>query len=321
MSQLGANMKKIFTLLTGLVLMVAVGTATALEAKGWRLTITDSIANDTKVVVSEIEWLHNADYEIDAVTTGSGGSFAFKDEGVGNVTDQFPADATFTVSDSTGNDGTYTVDSSSFDNGTNVTTVVVDGTVSDSTVDGTITTISRVDGTRSDLGKTACGWTRNVSNLTGAKQTGVTVSCDSVNVNRLPDVTIVPSGTRRTRLGKLMFDNSTVSYFMTTQKVTSDRPFYIEHTWYTGLAAPNRTLPDVVAYTVTVPNTYIGPGDEGFAPSNWIVEYRDVNTGRWVAMEGAEVFAANFNDGTDVDSSGDEVSSGGVAMKLLFLLP
>lgn len=315
-------MKKFFTLLTGLILIATVGTASALEAKGWRITVTDSIATDTKVVIGEIEWLHNADYDINAVTTGSGGSFAFKDEGVGDVTDQFPADATFTVTGSTGNDDTYTVDSSSFSSGTNVTTVVVTGTISDGTVDGTITTVSRVDGSRSDLGETACGWERDVSNLTGVKQSGVATSCDSVSINFPPDSSvIIPSGTRRTRLGKLMFDDSTTSSFMTRGKVTTSKPFYVQYDWYVGIAATNRTLPDVVAYTIAVPNTYVGPGENGFAPSNWTVEYRDVNTGRWVALEDAEVSAANFNDGTEVDASGDAVSSGSVAKKILFLLP
>lgn len=235
-------MKKIFTLLTGLFLMFAVGTTSALEAKGWRLTVTDSIATDTKIVIGEVEWLYD---------TGS----------------------------------------------------------------------AYADGSFSDLGEAECGWTRKVPNQTGTLST-VTTPCDSVSVNFLPDSSLtIPAGTRRTRLGKLMFDDVTTSYFMTNSKVTEDKPFYIQYDWYIGIAAPSRTLPDVVAYTVTVPNAYVGPGNDGFAPSNWTVEYRDVNTGRWVAMDSAEVSAANFNDGDDVDTSGDEVTSGGVAKKLFFLLP
>lgn len=235
-------MKKFLTLLTSLVLLFAVGTASALEAKGWRLTVTDSIATSTKIVIGEIEWLYD---------TGS----------------------------------------------------------------------AYADGSFSDLGEAECGWTRKVPNLTGGTSE-ISYPCDSVSVNYAPDSSLtIPSGTRRTRLGKLMFDDITTSYFMTSSKVTEEKPFYIQYDWYIGIAAPSRTLPDVVAYTVTVPNAYVGPGEDGFAPSNWTVEYRDGNTGRWVAMEGAEVSAANFNDGDDVDVDGDEVTSGGVAKKLFFLLP
>ncbi len=235
-------MKKFITLLTGLILMFAVGTASALEAKGWRLTVTDSIANDTKVVISEIEWLYD---------TGSG----------------------------------------------------------------------YADGSFSDLGEAECGWTRKVPNKTGGL-TAVTTPCDSVSVNTLPDSSLtVPAGERRTRLGKFMFDDNTTSYFMTKNKITATSLMHIQYDWYIGIAAPSRTLPDVVAYSVSVPNAYIGPGDNGFAPSNWTIEYRDVNTGRWVALDDAAEFAVNFNDGMDVDANGDEVSSGGVAKKIIFLLP
>lgn len=235
-------MKKIFALLTGLVFLTAVGSASALEALGWRISVTDSIANGTPIVVSEIEWLYD---------TGS----------------------------------------------------------------------AYADGTESDLGVVACGWTREAPNLTG-NTSSFNVGCDTVSTNYMPsDDMTVPSGTRRTRLGKIMFDDNFVSSFTTKRIVSEDKPFHIQYTWYVGSSAPGRTLPDVVAYTVTVPNAYVGPGDDGYAPSNWTVEYRDVDTGRWVRIDDASVFAANFNDGDDVDSSGDEVSSGGVAKKLLFLLP
>lgn len=309
-------MKKILIALMTSILLLGSATVAAVEAKGWRLVITDSIENDTKIVVSEIEFLHKASYDVDAVTTGVGGTFAFADEGIGDVEDQFPAGATFTVTGSTGNNGTYTVDSSSYVGGTNVTTVTVVEEVTDATADGTVTTVDWVDGTRGDLGETACGWTRKVPNLTGASGT-TTVPCDSVATNRMPDSSInLGEGVRRTRAGKLAFDDITASYFMTADTINATNgDFTIQYTFYTGPAATNRKLPDVQRYTVTVPIDYLGPVD-GLAPSNWTVQFMDPNTGRWVNFEGGEVFAANFNNGTDAT-----IGTVTVGKTLTFLLP
>lgn len=327
-------MKKLLLATTALFLLAVSTTSFALQARGWRLAITDSIENETPIVIAEIEWLHNATYDIDAVSTGSGGSFSFADLGIGDVTDQFEAGSIFVVSGSTGNDGTYKVASSSYSSLTNVTTVTIatddedyEDTVSDSTDDGTITTSSSVDGSRSDLGASACGWTRKLSNNPGGTtQTGVSTPCDSVGVNYRPDSSLtIPSGTRRTRLGKLMFDDIQSSYFMTRGKVSESKPFYVQYTWHILvkqiLTVPHtseliRDLPDVEAYSITVPNAYLGPSEDGYAPSNWSVQYMDPNTGRWVNYEGADVSAANFNDGTDVT-----VDSAVVGKKLTFLLP
>lgn len=293
-------MKKILLLLLGTFLLTAVSTASALQARGWRITVTDSIANDTDVVIAEVEWLYYASYDISTVTTGKGGTFSFSNKRVGDVTDQFPTAATFTVEDSTGNDGTYTVASSSFNSNTNITTVTVASseTISDNTADGTITTDDLVDGSRPDFGKSSCGWTRKVPNLTG-DVTPISVGCDNVSVNFRPheDLTI-PSGTPRTRLGKLMFDDSVSTFFRTRDKVTESSPFYIQYVWYTGRGAPGRTLPDIEAYSITIPTAYLGPGEDGLAPSNWTIEYLDPNSGLWVTD--TEVNAANFNDGTTV---------------------
>lgn len=320
-------MKKILLATTALFLLAVSTTSFALQARGWRLAITDSIENETPIVIAEIEWLTNASYDIDAVSTGDGGSFSFSDEGIGDVTDQFSAGSIFVVSGSTGNNGTYKVASSSYSSSTNVTTVTIeddDGvdnyedSVANSTADGIITTSSYVDGSRSDIGASACGWTRNVSNNPGGtKQTNVSVPCDSVNVNYRPAESMtIPSGTRRTRLGKLMFDDNQGSTFITRGKVTEDKPYYIQYVWYIGAAASSRVLPDVEGYSITVPNAYLGPTDDGYAPSVWSVQYMDPTTGRWVNYEGAEISAANFNDGTDVT-----VSSVVVGKKLTFLLP
>ena len=239
-------MKKIFALFTGVLFLLAVGTASALEARGWRITVVDSIANNTPVVISEVEWLYD-----------TGGSVY-------------------------------------------------------------------ADGTESDLGIVACGWTREAPNLTGSLAT-IPVGCDSVSTNQLPDDSMtVPANTRRTRLGKIAFDDVFTSYFITKRNITATNLFHLEYSWYVGPAAPSRTLPDVVAYTVTVPNEFINPlGDTPYAPSNWTVEYRDVNTGRWVRLENASVFAANFNDGVSVNGSGTEVSDTDVTAigkRLFFLL-
>jgi hypothetical protein len=317
-------MKKFAITLVGILLLTSTGIAMALQAKGWRLVIEQSIANDTPVVISEIEWLGYAVYSIDSVSTGSGGTFSFKATGVGDVTDQFPEDATFTVSDSTGNDGTYTVASSSYDSGTNVTTVTVadDESIDSATADGTITTDDYVDGTRSDLGESACGWTRTVSNLTGTKQTDIDIPCDSVNTNRLRESTLIPSGIRRTRLGYLMFDDNFADSYTTRRVINSSNGLWIiQYTWYVGSSAPNRVLPDIEAYSVTVPNAYVGPGENGYAPSIWTVQYQDMNTGRWVNIADADQSAVNFNNGSSVDAAGETVASGSVGKKLTFVLP
>jgi len=317
-------MKKFAIALAGLLLLTFTSTTMALQAKGWRLVIEQSIANNTPVVVSEIEWLGYAVYSINAVSVGDGGTFSFKTTGVGDVTDQFPEDATFTVSDSTGNDGTYTVASSSYDNGTNVTTITVadDESVDNATADGIVTTDDYVDGTRSDLGETACGWTRTVSNLTGTKQTDIDVPCDSVSTNRLRESTIVPSGTSRNRLGYLMFDDNFGNSYTTRRVINpSNGTWAIQYTWYAGTSAPNRAFPDIEAYSITVPNAYVGPGEDGYAPSVWTVQYQDMNTGRWVNIEDASQNAVNFNNGSSVDADGETVSSGSVGKKLTFTLP
>ena len=229
------------------VLCILSTTAQSLEARGWRLTFTQSIANDTPIVVSEIEWLYDDDG--DPATP--------------------LADATF-----------------------------------------------------GDLGKADCGWTRTAPNLTGNTGT-ISVGCDSVAVSKSATTTI--TGVRRTRMGFLMFDNNFASSFQTSDFVSpSNGVFQVQYVWYIGIAAPGRTLKDVEAYTVTVPTAFLGPGENGFAPSIWTVEYLDA-TGRWVKFEGADISAANFNDGTEVDANGVAKGETGftttVGKRLFFRLP
>ena len=309
-------MKKTLLALTAAALLTIAGTASALQARGWRITFEQTIANDTPIVISEIEWLHYASHDIDSVTTGIGGTFSLAATD-GDATADFADGSTFTVSDSTGNDGTYTVASADF---TTVTTITVEEEITDSTADGTITTDSLVDGTRADLGKSECGWTRDVSTLPGGtKRTHVPVACDSVAVNRAASSTInVGPDTRRTRLGARMFDNIETSTFETAEPIGTNGPFIVQYTWYTGASAPGRVLPDVTAYTVSVPIDEINPIN-GKAPSIWYVEYLDKDVGRWVRFEDSEVSAANFRDGDDVTAS--PTSTTVIGKKLFTLLP
>lgn len=188
----------------------------------------------------------------------------------------------------------------------------------------------RVDATLADLGEAECGWTRDVSNLdvTGDGindlQTNVPVPCDSVSTDRRRESTIVPTGTRRTRLGKLMFDDNFASEYKTRRVINPNNGTWtVQYMWYIGPAAPSRTLKDVDAYSLTVSNEYLGPSPDGLAPSIFQVDYRDPSTGRWVKVDERE--AVNFNDGVDVDSMGRKEGDTGfttaIAKKLYFVLP
>ena len=302
-------MKKLFL---SILIATSFATTTALAASSssWRIIVTDSIANDTPVLMSEVELLGQAEYTIDSVTTGLGGSFTFEDAGVGDVTDHFAADDTFTVSESTGNDGTYTVASSVYSSGVTTVTVAADETVASSTADGKVITDENVDITRGDLGITLCGWTRQVPNLTG-NTTPVAVGCDTVRVNQQADSSIsIPAGTSRIRLGNRLFDNNNTTQFQSARKIDSDNQFMVIYKFYQGASAIPRLIPDVEQVSIVVPVDYVGPGDEGYAPSNFTIEYQK-NDGSWATVK--EVQAANFNDGTDI-TLGSEV----IAKKLTF---
>lgn len=308
------EMKKLFlTLFTASVLLLTT-TASAVQSTGWRIIVTNSIANDTPILLSEIELLGEASYSVAGVTTGAGGSFDLSTSSVGDVTDQFPAGATFTVSDSTGNDGQYTVASSAYAGGQTTITVESTETVVSSTVDGTITTDDYVDASRGDLGQTLCGWTRQVPNLTG-NTTPIPVGCDTVKVNQQPDSSIsVPAGTSRIRLGNRLFDDDATTEFKTARRIDENNQFIIIYQFYQGSSAPTRVLADIKQVSMTVPIDYVGPGDDGLAPSIFSIEYQG-SSGNWVRI--LDVEAANFNDGTDIDLGG---TTDPEAKKLIFTI-
>lgn len=224
-------MKKLALLAAFFTTLIFSANAFALEARGWRLAITTSIANDTPITLSEVEWLYD-----------DSGSYA--------------------------------------------------------------------DGTSSDLGITECGWTAAKPNSPDGSLSDVPVPCDSASSNQRPED--LPANTRRNRAAKVLFDDSYSTEFQTKRTINNGQVFYVQYRWYVGPAAPGRTLPDVVAYSVTVPTDVLLT----YAPSVWTVEYLDGNTGRWVRYTDADVSAANFNDGTEVTSGGATVG-----YKLTFTLP
>ena len=250
-------MKKFAIALFAATMLLFSTVAYSVPAKGWRLVLEQSIANNTPMVISEIEFLYDDD----------------------------PSPLVENL----------------------------------------------VDATEGDLGIVACGWTRDVANNPGGTpQVGVATPCDSVATDQTPDISVVPSGTRRTRLGKLMFDNSFASRFLTVRTLgRNDETWTVQYTFYIGATPagtdPNRITKDVVAYTVTVPNNFTGPTVNGYAPSIWRVEYLDSASGQWINYEDAEVFAANFNDGYDVDPTGlrenDTGYTASVGKQLFFRLP
>lgn len=218
-------MKKFTLAVAAFTALIFSANTFALEALGWRLAITTSIANDTPITISEVEWLHDDDD--DSAT-------------------------------------------------------------------------ARVDGTSADLGATECGWTATKPNFTD-DEVAVAVPCDSASSNQRPDS--VPANTRRNRAAKVVFDDNYSTEFQTRRTINNGQVFYVQYIWYVGSQAPGRTLPDVEAYSVTVPTDVV----DTYAPSVWTVEYLDRNSGQWTGLPDDAVSAANFNDGTAVTSGGSTV--------------
>lgn len=236
-------MKNLFLVLFTASLLFLTATASAVQSSGWRIIFTTSIANDTPILLSEIELLYDHD-------------------------------------------------------------------------DNSAT--ANVDGTLADLGAALCGWTRQVPNLTG-NTTPIPVGCDSVRTNQQPDSSItVPAGTSSIRLANRLFDDGFTTEFKTKRNIDTTNQFVVIYKFYQGSSAPSRVLPDIEQVSLTVPNDYVGPGEDGLAPSIFSIEYQGTD-GTWIRA--LDVEAANFNDGVDVDATGATVSTDGVAKKLTVTLP
>lgn len=97
-------------------------------------TAQRSAVNDYRSAILYSGYTQTFTPAVTGVTSGAGGSFVV----AGDQTPVFIAGMTFTVAGSTGNDGTYTVVSCTYD-GSTASTIVVSGTIPDTTADGTIT--------------------------------------------------------------------------------------------------------------------------------------------------------------------------------------
>lgn len=282
-------MKAFWFILVGMIATVlAVGTAYGAESQFWRITFTNTISGDSPAILSELELLYDAEYDVDAVTTGAGGTFSFAEE-VGNVTSSFPEDSTFEVSDSTGNDGTYTVASAAYSAGVTTVTIASDESVADGTSDGTISPTDLVDATRADLGLSICEFN------------STSWDCDSISTSR--------RGTPSRQVSKVI-DDSVNSTFETSDRISSDTPWPIQYTFYLGKSAPNRSLPDIEGYTLTVPEDNILDK----APNSWRLEYYDAGAKTWAQADAEEGTGISFGNGTAIEDSGGNV----IARKLRF---
>ena len=160
-----------------------------------------------------------------------------------------------------------------------------------------------IDSTEEDLGEALCGWMRRVPNLTGTTSV-VPTPCDSVSMNRRPARTNIPSGTRRTRLGKLMYDNLLTSGVETREKVAPNVDWKSQYVFYIGNSAPGRTRPDVTEYSITVPLDQV---EDGKAPSVWWVEYLDPQRGTWIRFPDSEQGSVENSVFIDFERDGGDV--------------
>lgn len=160
-----------------------------------------------------------------------------------------------------------------------------------------------VDALESDLGYSICGWDRTIVDDGSPDYSGVyQVGCDTLTTNRRgdPNVTIAiasdwrPAVKTRRQINTVI-DNNFLTWWTTSDKVTSADNFFVQYTIKTG-SGISRTLPDVTSYAITVPVDVVTTN----APVAWGLQYFDATVGNWLQDHSKDSNDVNWNNAANV---------------------